>query len=63
MSQTHMGCVDLTQDQFPDSMERSPSPMVMSSPTRVVPKDKIISNPLFLQVIDKDMVDGNLSDK
>lgn len=37
--------------------------MMVSSPSRVIPKDKTISNPLVLQEIDKDIVEANLSGK
>lgn len=37
--------------------------MIVSSPTRIVHKDKFISNPSVLQEIEKDILDGKLSDK
>jgi len=43
-----IGCVDFTQDQLPDMVERAPSPMTMSSPIKVSPKEMCTSNPSVL---------------
>ena len=58
-----MGRVDLTQDQFLETVERAPSPTTVSSPARAIPKENIISNPPVLQDNVKDMVEGNSGGK
>lgn len=58
-----MGRVDLTQDQFPEMVERAPSPTKISSLARVMPKEKIISNPPILQDNVKEMVERNSGGK
>ena len=43
-----LGCVDLARDWFPNTMDRVPSPIMISFPTRVSSKDIVIANPLIL---------------
>lgn len=49
-----LGCVDLTRDQFPDIVDRVPSPITISSLARVSSKDNIIPNPPIVQDVTKE---------
>lgn len=42
-----LGCVELIRDQFPETMDRVPSPVTISSPGRVSSKDN--ANPSIVQ--------------
>ena len=41
-------CMDLTRDQFPDTVDRVPSPIMISSPIIISSKDNVIPNPLIV---------------
>ena len=43
-----LGSVDLMRDHFLDTKEKEPSPMMLSSPTRAINNDNVISNPQVL---------------